>query len=77
MKTNVATATKVQSALDEVQVTRTGKPSTAGIYDADGVRREAEAAEYALEAAGIPASLRKGATAVAHERVLRSAGVMA
>ena len=68
MKVNVADTVKVQSALDEVQVTRTGKPSTAGVYDADEVRREAEAAEYALEAAGIPASLRKGATVVAHQR---------
>lgn len=69
MKINVATAAKVQSELDRVQTTPTGRPSAAGIYDADGVRREAEAAEGALEAAGIPASLRKGATAVAHERV--------
>lgn len=69
MKTNVARAAKVQDELDRVQTTPTGRASTAGVYDADGVRREAEAAEYALEAAGIPASLRKGATAVAHERV--------
>lgn len=69
MKVNVADTAKVQEALDGVQTTPTGRPSAAGIYDADGVRREAEAAEYALEAAGIPASLRKGATAVACERV--------
>ena len=68
MKVNVADTEKVQAALDEVQVTRTGKPSTAGIYDADEVRREAEAAERSLERAGIPVSLRKGATVVAHQR---------
>ncbi|GAA2570527.1 hypothetical protein [Microbacterium binotii] len=68
MKVNVADTEKVQAALDEVQVTRTGKPSTAGVYDASEVRREAEAAEYALEKAGIPVSLRKGATVVAHQR---------
>lgn len=69
MKTNVTRAAKVQEELDRVQTTATGRASTAGVYDADEVRREAEAAEYALEAAGIPASLRKGATVVAHERV--------
>lgn len=68
MKANIADTEKVQAALDEVQVTATGKPSTAGVYDADGVQREAEAAERALEKAGIPVSLRKGATAVAHQR---------
>lgn len=69
MKINISRTEKVQVALDEVQVTRTGRASTAGVYDADEVRREAEAAEYALEKAGIPVSLRKGATVVAHERV--------
>ena len=69
MKINVSRTEKVQSELDRVQTTPTGRASTAGVCNADDVQREAEAAEYALEEAGVPVSLRKGATVIAHERV--------
>ncbi|MEZ3155945.1 hypothetical protein AB1K56_03370 [Microbacterium sp. BWR-S6Y] len=68
MKINVNATARVQEALDGAQTTPTGRASTAGVYVARGVQQEACEAESALEAAGIPASLRKGVTVIAHQR---------
>lgn len=64
MKINLSNTSRVQEALDHGQ-----KGMRAGVFTTLEVKSEVDAAEYALAEAGIPVSLRQGATVIAHARV--------
>lgn len=68
MKTNITRTAKLQAALDFWQTTPTGRPTTAGTFDAADIAFEAECAEHVLAKAGIPPRLRRGTTVLTHAR---------